>query len=731
MDPTTEVITNLVLTTLAPNSSNGSDSTPFGPTLTAVLGFLSAAGSLITVLGNILVIAAFFVERALRTPTNYFIASLAVTDLLIGVFSMNFFTLYLLLGVWPLGETFCDIWLSLDYTACLVSQYTVFLITVDRYCSVRIPAKYRNWRTEKKVRVMVAATWILPSSIFFITIMGWPFFTGSRDREKNQCYAEFTQHAVFNTLFTIFYFWITLFVMVALYMGIYKVALNLQRKSDAKRQKMTSLVSMAGQTMSRIGVGVSRASEIGVGGTTNVLERAAGTRNSRRHRDLEDGPGDRRRENHSHTMTTRFTNASSSRDEDRSSSSAFPSDSDQMAAADPLPLPLPLPLPPPSCGRGGRGSVKPQRALPMIESPILVELPSDEEGAKESDAFPEENKPQQQIALGHNRPVGLLNPTPTTSNDSDYQTASATSLDGVGSSERRRTSSNANCTGNHVTQRRSDSIKSQKDSRAGETGISLAERFEGFKYIDQESITSADNLKCLLEVLPRLSSVSSAQDQDSNAPPVWIRRDSKPSESDALGESGRSLPKTASVSVSHENVAFNRDEDVAVVVGPSTSVKTPLVGKVMSYTSQFSRFTSYTTQNSSESGRRKPSLDAPLREVTKKLTRRKRRKGSKKDNSHASRTENRARKALRTITLILGAFVACWTPYHVIILVKGLCDRSMEKGGIYSCVNDHLYNFSYWLCYLNSPINPFCYALANAQFKKTFLRILRLDIRRS
>jgi muscarinic acetylcholine receptor M3 len=147
---------------------------PYSPRVNIVLAIIGTLISLLTIGGNVLVLVSFVVDRQIRQPTNYFLFSLAISDFLIGCISMPFLTLAIYKNQWVLGSFLCDIWLSLDYTICLASIYTVLLITIDRFCSVKFPTKYRNWRTKKRIIYLVLLTWLIPALTFFVSTMGYP-----------------------------------------------------------------------------------------------------------------------------------------------------------------------------------------------------------------------------------------------------------------------------------------------------------------------------------------------------------------------------------------------------------------------------------------------------------------------------------------------------------------------------------------------------------------------------
>ncbi|CAF0843025.1 unnamed protein product [Rotaria sordida] len=221
--------------------------------LIAIFGSIT---SVLTVLGNILVMLAFFLDRQIRQPTNYFILSLSVSDFLIGLLSMPLLTIYIYSKEWPLNAIICDIWLSLDYTVCLTSIYTVLFITIDRFYSVKMPAKYRKWRTKRKINIMITITWAVPTLIFFTSTMLYPRLRGISNMQNGVCDVQWNKNHVFNLCLTIGYFWTTLFVMIILYIFIYGVASNLEKKSQENARKTSSLVGMAGNTMTQIGVGI-------------------------------------------------------------------------------------------------------------------------------------------------------------------------------------------------------------------------------------------------------------------------------------------------------------------------------------------------------------------------------------------------------------------------------------------------------------------------------------------
>uniref|UniRef100_A0A672Z7A2 G-protein coupled receptors family 1 profile domain-containing protein n=1 Tax=Sphaeramia orbicularis TaxID=375764 RepID=A0A672Z7A2_9TELE len=85
-------------------------------------------------------------------------------------------------------------------------------------------------------------------------------------------------------------------------------------------------------------------------------------------------------------------------------------------------------------------------------------------------------------------------------------------------------------------------------------------------------------------------------------------------------------------------------------------------------------------------------------------------------NSKSSRVSGRERKAMKVLPIVVGVFLACWTPFFVVHVTKVLC---------LSChIGPTLISVVTWLGYVNSAVNPIIYTVFNAEFRNVFHKLL-------
>ena len=129
----------------------------------------------VIIVGNLLVIISIFSEAALQGVQNWFVASLGVADLTLGIFVMPFSLAQEVMGYWVFGDIWCQVHSALDVLLCTASILNITLISLDRYWSITRAVEYINVRTEATVTIMIFVVWFLSFLVSFPPLLYVPW----------------------------------------------------------------------------------------------------------------------------------------------------------------------------------------------------------------------------------------------------------------------------------------------------------------------------------------------------------------------------------------------------------------------------------------------------------------------------------------------------------------------------------------------------------------------------
>ncbi|KAM8848324.1 D(1) dopamine receptor-like isoform 1-T2 [Synchiropus picturatus] len=197
---------------------------------------------LTTLLGNTLVCAAVTKFRHLRTKvTNFFVISLAVSDLLVAILVMPWKAVTEIVGFWPFGS-FCDTWVAFDIMCSTASILNLCVISLDRYWAISSPFRYERKMTPRVAYVMISVAWTLSVLISFIPVqLSWhkaqapSAASGSGNSTSQQgpenCDSSLNRTYAISTSLISFY--IPVAIMLATYTQIYRIAHRQIRRISA------------------------------------------------------------------------------------------------------------------------------------------------------------------------------------------------------------------------------------------------------------------------------------------------------------------------------------------------------------------------------------------------------------------------------------------------------------------------------------------------------------------
>uniref|UniRef100_A0A182JDQ9 G-protein coupled receptors family 1 profile domain-containing protein n=1 Tax=Anopheles atroparvus TaxID=41427 RepID=A0A182JDQ9_ANOAO len=153
------------------------------------------------VISNLIVVATYLNFKGPHEVINYYLLSLAVADLLCGLFIVSVSVYPAFYGEWVYPDVVCRMVGYLEVTLWSISVYTFMWISVDRYLAVRKPLRYETIQTKTRCQCWMAFTWISAAMLCCPPLLGYN--KANYSKETNICMLEWGNMAAYSATLAI------------------------------------------------------------------------------------------------------------------------------------------------------------------------------------------------------------------------------------------------------------------------------------------------------------------------------------------------------------------------------------------------------------------------------------------------------------------------------------------------------------------------------------------------
>lgn len=189
---------------------------------------------LAAVITNSVVLLAVYMEKALHNANKYFVACLALSDLMVAAFSV---TIRLHQHMTPdvsLSIHVCRFWIWVDIFTELASITTLTIISVDRYFKVGKPFKYKTMMSTTRCKTIITFLWLYSAIVAFLGLVP---YSGSKGvhitPDRGFCVND---NKAFYTLAAFIGFFVPVLVIVIMCVLMFHIVRRFQRSRSTRNQ---------------------------------------------------------------------------------------------------------------------------------------------------------------------------------------------------------------------------------------------------------------------------------------------------------------------------------------------------------------------------------------------------------------------------------------------------------------------------------------------------------------